>query len=283
MKIVFIRFVNNKDIKFEDVQKLITICLNYFTHIYLININKFKKYIPLKIKVNNAENDLPGIYNIDEINNNIRCYSVQFVINDLEFSVKDENVNINFKHIFMSKNFNFNSFEMEIKFYLNAFFNKPDRYPLKKASVLVIDLDDTIINRNGDLIIENFYEYLKIIKRTFTYVVLWSHGCQQHVNHIFQTTLKDYNKSFDMIIAKNSSVQLNNKGIGYLLKVLNEKFNVEELTVSILVDDQKLNYNNDYDYFLHVPKGLTYEAYNKEMWSYLYKIQKKLEQKINIL
>ena len=279
--IAFINFVNVKTVPEIDIYKFITICYKKFTHTYILNGDNYKNmFIKKTCQVKNVDGDNPGLFFIKTIQNNIRCYSMLLNVNDYNNSTEDCKVHIDFKHINMDRNFNACQFKKDINFSLQNFFMK--KGPLVKKSIVVIDLDDTIIDRDGNFIIYNFQKYFEILKRTFDLVVLWSHGCQQHVNHIFTTTLRDYKNSFDLIIVRNSSVQLANKGIGYILKLANIKFNVVEFTNSALIDDQACNYMNDYDYFIHVPKSVNAKLFNQRMWGMLYALQDQVTCNLNI-
>ncbi|AII15847.1 38K protein [Penaeus monodon nudivirus] len=278
---VFINCKYAEVIPNDVMVRFISICYNKFTHVYVVSGCDYKQVFKLgHIRPYNSDDDAPGLYFIKEINNNIRYYSILLNVNDFKCQTQNYNIHVDFKYISIDKNFNEESFINDVDFYINSFYGKKKK--LTKKSIVVIDLDDTIINRDGDIIIENFKEYFNIIKRTFDLVVLWSHGCQRHVNHILENALSAYRYEFDMIIVRNSALQVSNKGIGFMLKQANVRFNVEEFTQSLLIDDQSCNYLYDYDYFIHVPKGLSYNRYNKQMWKMLYALQDCVTERLNI-
>lgn len=284
--------------------KLLKLCRNYFTNIYLkespfVNYNKYDN-----VKIKNRNSDPPGTYIIQYINNNIKCYSLKLTLtngtvqdkvtpmeidddlnstlpindNNIYQSPMNEeqdnifNVHVDYKVVKLAKNFNFENLKIDIESKLNSYFKyKPKKSP---KSVVVIDLDDTLINKDFEIIIEPLDQYLNVLRQHFDYVVLWSHGCQQHVNHAFSTVMKPYFIYFNDIIAKSASSKIFNKGIGRLLYHLNKKFDVLELNNTLLIDDQLCNYNYDYDFFIHAPHNS--DIHSTRMWELLNTTIKKI-------
>lgn len=120
----------------------------------------------------------------------------------------------------------------------------------KVTSVIVFDLDETLLLK-GDLV--NVNHIVCLAKKCFNKVVLWSHGTTDHVIH----HLRENINLFDLIISRSGFMQDDrcpNKGIGFLLKQLNKKFNITTLTTTCLVDNDRRNFKNDYDMFIHVPE-----------------------------
>ncbi|UVT30847.1 38K protein [Penaeus vannamei nudivirus] len=279
-QIVFINFVNVQDLNMDDIYNLLMTCFQHFTHMYILHGSFARCFFQdAKRKRVNHEDDLPGIYFIKNIHNNIKCYSMLINVNDFNFVYSNKYTHVDYKNLSVGKNFDFNALSKELSLNLRSFFRTNAN---KKKSIAVIDLDDTIINKNGDFILEPFDKYLATLKNTFDLVVLWSHGCQQHVNHVFSNTLNGYAKEFDMIMVRSSSVQISNKGKGFLLQLMNQAFGVIEFTYSVLIDDQAYNYKNDYDCFIHVPKCLSHKAYNKQMWNMLYKLKNTIDKRLNL-
>lgn len=212
--------------------------------------------------VNNKNGDPPGIYNISYINNSVKHYSLKLNIN--KESDESYNVHVDYLDITLNGSFNYEQYESDIQFKINIFHQHK---PCKIASVAVVDLDDTLINENCEILIENLNNYLIIMKRFFDYIIIWSHGNQSHVNYAFNSVLAPYKKYFSDIIARSSQFKSNNKGIGIILRFLNRKYDVCQLSHTMLVDDQSCNYNRDYDYFIHTP--CNDRLYNKRMWTML--------------
>lgn len=134
----------------------------------------------------------------------------------------------------------------------NIFYKDNTAY--KQATVAVFDLDDTIINRHDELVDNYIIRYINNIKNLFKYVVLWSHGIDEHVNKFTSALEHEYGIVFDFSIKRDKyfTGQIN-KGAGLVLKLLNNKYGVTELTASILIDDLKTNYTRDYLFYVQVP------------------------------
>ena len=124
------------------------------------------------------------------------------------------------------------------------------------VSVIVWDLDDTLVNYELEAF-DCVPQVLRYTRRLFDYQVLWSHGAPMHVRAGLLKNGFDDNL-FDTIITRNPILEkLPNKGLGMILRHLNDKFGVQSIKFSVLVDDTDVNYANDYDYFVHVPRPLT--------------------------
>ncbi len=121
----------------------------------------------------------------------------------------------------------------------------------REASVIVFDLDDTLIDGNNRALLIDLQHFVTFMKRMFTFVVMWSHGTCEHVHK----NLKKHNieSCFDMVIARTYDEDTKNKGLGYVFRALNKQFRVTSLTYTALVDDLPTNYTNDYDFYLQVP------------------------------
>lgn len=118
------------------------------------------------------------------------------------------------------------------------------------ASVLVFDLDDTIIDVNGKLFANDLYPAIQSLRSIYTYIGLWSHGTTNHVFKYIKKIYDTQNVKFDFIISRGDYAR--NKSVAHVLNVLNEQFNVSRLNLSCLVDDKKSNFTEDYTVFVHL-------------------------------
>lgn len=128
----------------------------------------------------------------------------------------------------------------------NNFF-KNDLY--NTASVIVWDLDDTILDRNYKLLNDQLVDVLQSQNYIFDYSVLWSHGTSHHVTKCLDILNRKYNINFDSCIAKKIEEYHKKdtcKNVSYVLKTLNDKFNITSFNFSCLIDDMCENLNNDY-------------------------------------
>ncbi|UBZ25638.1 38K protein [Carcinus maenas nudivirus] len=245
-----------------------------FTHIYILK-NLSSQLLKIETLNNNKNDDPPGLYYINKIYNNIKTYSMLLNLGSFEESNTDSTYNVHVDYLYYKITYQFDkkAFINNIKSQLDGFFRQKIEVN-STTSVAILDLDDTIINKNGDVIIKNLHKYLSTIQSMFDIIILWSHGCQSHVNNTFETTLSDYKIYFKDVMARQSSFKLINKGIGRVLKFLNSRYDICELSSTLLIDDQSCNYNKDYDYFIHVP---VYDRlFNVKMWKLLSLIQKNL-------
>jgi len=136
---------------------------------------------------------------------------------------------------------------------LDNFFGSQQQQPFVKVySVIVWDLDDTLVDYNLDNISST--HILEYMRKLFDFQVLWSHGLQHHVKVGLE--INNWDDQFDLVLTRSSSNQCTspNKGLGKVLRELNRKHNVKQLYFSVLVDDTESNFVNDYDYFVHIPK-----------------------------
>lgn len=133
--------------------------------------------------------------------------------------------------------------------------NKPNL----PVSVIVFDLDETLIDTNGQLLTTTTKKQLKRMRAIFDYVVLWSHGCNRHVDNILLTVMGDFRKIFDLTISRCIGDPVSNKGMGLVFRRLNEMYGISEISFCVLVDDQAQNYVGDYDCFLFVDEAISYD------------------------
>ena len=237
-------FITGSDITKAQVSAIVKACTDLFDKVYLLGGE------PL---TSNHLNDPDGVYTIEKISNSVKYYSLYLNINGPE-DFEQSDVHVDYLNYKVDKYFKVKQLKDVIQYKLDIFF--PKNCPISRTeakSVAVLDLDDTLINSTGEIIINNLHQYLERLRQHFTYIVLWSHGCQRHVNHIFQNNMAPYVQYFNLIITRNSVCQKSKKGIGYILKQLNLKFQTTSLSTTLLIDDQFCNYNSDYDYFIHTP------------------------------
>ncbi|UHB41786.1 38K protein [Macrobrachium rosenbergii nudivirus] len=264
-------FIDGNLLDSTQLKLIINCALERFSHVYILNKSSSKK--------TNDNNDPSGLYLIREITNAIKCYSLMLNINIEKDYTNNNDVHVDY--IMYSINN-----DMDIKNLFNIIDAKVTTFyvintkntVIRKKSVVVLDLDETLINREGKIIITDLHKYLGTLKTMFTYVVLWTHGCQRHANNIFQNSLASYKNYFDLVIVRNSNCQKSKKGLGYILKLLNEKYGVMSLSDTMLIDDQKSNYNYDYDYFIHVPR-YNFRTFSTIMFRLLSNVQHEINLK----
>lgn len=170
--------------------------------------------------------------------------------NKTDLFKRDQTSTVLFNHVVyvdIDDQFVINDKDFEIIYNLN------ERFLTRlKASVLVFDLDDTLIDGEGNIFAEDLNEAITRLRSIYTYVGIWSHGSTNHVFKHIKKISNEYNVKFDFVITRDDKVY--NKSAIHILNVLNTKFSISELTFSCLVDDKIENYNNDYSLFLHLTK-----------------------------
>lgn len=118
---------------------------------------------------------------------------------------------------------------------------------LPPASVVVWDLDETIIRDDDSTKCEK--SVLAQWRMKFDYMVLWSNGVAEHVSSNLKRL--EIESMFDMTMSRSLFIEPDcSKPYGTLLKQLNKKFGIPYTTLSVLVDDMKRNFDNDYDVFV---------------------------------
>lgn len=120
------------------------------------------------------------------------------------------------------------------------------------SSVVVFDLDDTIIDEQGVVFAKDLLQGINILRSIYDYIGLWSHGSTNHVFKYVKQLCNEEKVKFDFVITRDHYTY--NKSVIHVLNILNEKFNVESITYSCLVDDKFDNYNDDYSLFIHLVK-----------------------------
>jgi hypothetical protein len=128
----------------------------------------------------------------------------------------------------------------------------------KTKSVLVVDMDETlIINVSDDevkLKSKNTIKLLKELMSLFDISILWTHGNKKHIEFVY-SKLPELD-IFDITIHRDKDLPLC-KGLGFILKKLNNAFDVTTISVSCLIDDKEDNFGNDYDIYAMIPAKIS--------------------------
>uniref|UniRef100_A0AAU8GD07 38K protein n=1 Tax=Faxonius propinquus nudivirus TaxID=3139431 RepID=A0AAU8GD07_9VIRU len=219
-----------------------------------------------KNAINNELNDIIDykLVFISYINPKINNYSIRIFINMPEKIINDEikcNIHIDYTIFQIDSIKNLITLYRELTIKQKIFLNNIKDFSLN-ASVIVYDLDDTIVDNEGELLTDNILKIINESNKLFTFHVLWSHGNTRHVTFITETKLK--NIKFDLIITRLEFSNFHNKGFGYVFKKLNSIFGVGSISYNALIDDQALNFIGDYDCFIHVSKQKNKYILSKE-------------------
>lgn len=130
------------------------------------------------------------------------------------------------------------------------------------GSVVVFDLDRTIINDDAELLHRAVRPLVSAITNRFTYRVLWSHGDDIHVRSALEKISMAH--LWDVIMVRPfDATETANKSLGVVLKALNSKLGVWGVSWSVLFDDLKENSVGDYDEHLVVPVGESARFYSQ--------------------
>lgn len=266
---IFISF--NSDCKKRVFNQTISFIKQHFTHIYIIapskqikpiieNICKTKLFTCTSKKSNTTDNDDSNtVYLIDKIQPNIHIYSIRVHIEtDMCFYEREREYNIHVDYVYLKYGCKFIDSLQQLVVVRNKFISNIKPFDPEK-SVIVFDLDDTIISKEGDLIFKHVAKIMNSLREVFDLIVLWSHGSPSHVNSAVMLALSDV--KFDEIMTLDHNSKLDsedysrNKGKGKLFRVLNQNHGVGKLPLTVLVDDQFGNFIGDYDMFVHVPNA----------------------------
>lgn len=128
---------------------------------------------------------------------------------------------------------------------------------IKAVNVLVFDMDDTLINKDDELIADkaDFIYGFKKLRDIFNYIGIWSHGNNRHVEQCHRKELNDIH--LDFVISRDANLnEQGNKSLIRILRILNKNYNVGSINFSVLVDDNSLNFNNDYSLFIEVKRPI---------------------------
>lgn len=122
-------------------------------------------------------------------------------------------------------------------------------------NVVVFDLDRTIVDDCGDLLSDTVVQWVERVCAAFDMVVLWSHGDSNHVQSVLQRHPR-LQPLFHTVITRNPIDTYTDtfaKGTGTLMSILNDRHNMVCMGYVVLVDDQPLNYTDDYDEYICIP------------------------------
>ena len=247
-------FLNFLKIKFHIV---------YIVSTFLQKLIKHYELSPYLIKYTNDVNQHShptSVIFIRQITSLMGHYSIKLdITNHPEPDAQFLNVHVDYLSY---KNFwnNYNRIRMDIHGAHSRYINNI-RETLPK-SVIVFDLDETIISYDYQFVCSYVEELLIEARDMFDYMVLWSHGNTTHV----QRALKLFNlsKLFDLVLTRGRfQDKCFNKGFGFVLKLLNKNYGISNVKYSVLVDDQEANFNKDYTYFFKVDKKMTNKEYRK--------------------
>lgn len=262
--------IHDSDINKQKFTQILRFIINNYSLVYILkNENDYCKNVfknigfITKFKNTNDDESNSKIIIIEKINPLIKYYSHRIFINGDGEDEKKLNIHVDYSNFFIDKKTQISNINDVILKKLHTFSSNLNIFK-NKSSVLVMDLDNTIIDRDSNLLFDEIGEVLRKLTNHFDYFVLWSHGCSRHVNNCISTVLKETSLKFDLIISKMSHMEPYNKGFGYVFKLLNSKFGICNVSYCALIDDQASNYIGDYDHFLQVPLDVDkniYETY----------------------
>lgn len=263
--------IHDSNVDRQKLIKVLKFIINNYSLIYVLknedeNIKSIIKSIGFisQFKNTNIDESNSKIIVIEKINPLIKNYSHRIYINsDEDENEKKLNIHIDYSSFIINKKSQISNINDVLLKKLHIFTNNSTIFK-DKPSVLVMDLDNTIIDKDSNLLFDEIGQVLRKLTTHFDYFVLWSHGCSRHVNNCILTVLQETNLKFDLIISKLSHIEPHNKGFGYVFKLLNSKFGVYNISYCALIDDQASNYIGDYDHFLQVPLNVNkniYETY----------------------
>ena len=277
LKSIAIVKMENDDMDTESFTTFINTLNFYFTEIYLIDgtqrrSKSIKNGSATKMHLLYRNLDKSYIHFVSQPPTNLTCYNFYVLLtkaktylmeslkpNSTMCDDKDRNMLIYTNHLTISSN-------VIREEHLNIIVQQQTNFFATSSAVctvIVFDLDDTLIDDKNQPLVSNLAEFIDHTRTIFDYVVLWSHGTCEHVH----SNLKMYKlqKSFDLVISRNYNENTKNKSIGLVFKELHKKFNISQISMCALVDDLKDNFNEDYDYYLQVPRSnaKTVEKYYK--------------------
>jgi len=116
-------------------------------------------------------------------------------------------------------------------------------------SIIVFDLDDTLINENLELL-QNVDEAMQWARKNFDLMVLWTHGNSKHLQHQWNAwNLEKY--KFDKILARGDDDTISCKNLLFLYNY----FPKYKFTHSVLIDDTPSNITPEYTNFIIPLRG----------------------------
>lgn len=254
------------------ISMLLTFLKTHFHIVYILG-NFFQKIIKhyklsqYLVKFSNTKEDYSYptcVIFIKQINSLIGHYSLKIYINNRNKVLETDNRRLNVHVDYLSYgNFwkNYNRISKDI-YRVHSSFAKNIIETLPK-SIIVFDLDETIIDQDYCLVCSYVKELLQESRAIFDYMVLWSHGNTSHVQRSIK--LYEMDKLFDLVLTRGRfQYECFNKGFGLVLKHLNKNHGISNVKYSVLVDDQEDNFNNDYSYYIKVDKAITNTQYKKK-------------------
>lgn len=264
---IFISF--NDNVRKATIRNLLKLCIKNYKYIYIIkndNIKNKLDNIVLKdvynfkeqISNNQDHDNRNTIIMIDKINPKIHIYSHRVGINENveSFNIeKNYNVHVDYTNLKgIIKLSDMQSILIKTKVFLNNV--TPFDY---EKSVIVFDLDDTLVAKDGCIMFKNMSKIIHSLRDCFDLIVLWSHGNNRHVTNNLLVKLKDIKFDSVIVLDKNAILDgeyyAHNKGVGKLFNVINREHGVGKLKLTALVDDQAGNFIGDYDLFSHIPNS----------------------------
>lgn len=130
------------------------------------------------------------------------------------------------------------------------------------GSVVVFDLDQTIIDDRLELLHGAVKPLIGAIINRFTYRVLWSHGDAVHVKRALKKHSMEH--MWDAVMVRPfDTTETANKSLGMVLNTLNNKFGCWGFSWSVLFDDKKDNSAGDYDEHFVVPLDQSAKFYKQ--------------------
>lgn len=240
-----------------DFNKLLAQLGAIFTYIWVLPAKQFRRQACLRtMSQQNTNNDKKSnnfCARIKRICPQIKHYSCGLILHRSEKQQQHHKIEYlrYFVDFWSSDLSNLEKIQPALMRMKNNFERRDGEGMMQPVKIIVFDLDETLIDCDRKPLIVGLHAFLTAIKNSFNFIVLWSHGTASHVN----TSLR-HNKLagiFDLVICRENDEETDNKGLGFVLRSLNQKFGVQSIHTSVLVDDLVDNYIGDYDFFLNVP------------------------------
>lgn len=261
LKSIAIVKVENDSIDPDSFMDFINTLNFYFTKIYLVdkmmrNKQRIRKRGASKIYKLYLNFDQAFVHFVTQPPVNLTCYSSYVLLSKVSTNIDSSYDDDKARNLRIYTNYLNISSNIINKEHLNLIIQqKLQFYSISQriCTVIVFDLDDTLIDVNDQPLVGNLQNFIENTRNIFDFVVLWSHGTCEHVHHNLK--LHNLQSSFDLVISRNYKEQTKNKSIGLVFKELHKKFNIAQISMSALVDDLHSNFNEDYDYYLQVPRS----------------------------
>lgn len=240
----------------------------FFTYVWILVEKPYTHQISASLfprqDTNNSKNSNSFVARIKRVDPNIKYYSLKLnLVEVIELYQKEDVDCRRFVDCYTTKYTTANLMET-VRMIKNKFEKRraivsignvmTDTNP-SGVNVIVFDLDETLIDENYKPLINNVPKFLNTVSTLFHYVVLWSHGTAAHVKKALSKI--KCSSMFNVVVCREDAEHNRNKGLGYILRTLNNKFGVTRIKTAVLVDDLRDNFIDDYDYFLHVPSNFS--------------------------